>query len=265
MVSLPLIDEISVSGRTISEVRDDVTARIARFIRSPKVTLSMKNYLSNRVSVIGEVAKPGTYPLKRNGQLLTELLSEAGGRSDKASGRIILLPAPKRPSASEMALASVGVPQVPAASAVQSFGVEIDMDQLLGRVDHNPLLVPLLPGDTIVVPEMGNFEVDGEVIKPGSYKLASRTSAMGAVAAAGGFTYSADVHAVEVIRDVGGGKKAYVTVDLEEAGLRGGKDVRLRDGDIVRVPSQPGLFVRRQIVETLNGVFRGFGVQGQVR
>ena len=137
------------------------------------------------------------------------------------------------------------------------------LDDLLGRVDQRPILIPLMPGDTIVVPEMGSFEVDGEVNKPGSFKLASKTSTLGAVAAAGGFTYSASVNKVEVIRDVGAGRKASMVVDLEEVGLRGGNDVRLRDGDIIRVPSEPGRFVQRQIVEAVNGLFRGFS--GQVK
>jgi hypothetical protein len=52
-----------------------------------------------------------------------------------------------------------------------------------------------------------------------------------------------------------------VTLDLEEVGLRGAQDVRLRNGDLVRVPSEPGRFFKRQIVSTLNSIFNGFGVQ----
>jgi protein involved in polysaccharide export with SLBB domain len=142
-------------------------------------------------------------------------------------------------------------------------GIEIDLEDLVGQSGQRPLLVPLLPGDTIVVPEAGRYEVDGEVLHSGSFVLASRTSALGAIAAAGGFTYSADVKKVEVIRDIGAGKKAAVTLDLEEVGLRGGRDLRLRNGDVVRVPSEPGRFFRRQVVETLNGIFRGVGVNAQ--
>jgi protein involved in polysaccharide export with SLBB domain len=138
------------------------------------------------------------------------------------------------------------------------------MEDLLGTVDHRPLLVPLVPGDTIVVPEAGTYEVDGEVTTPGSYKLTGRTSVIGAIAAAKGFTYSADVNNVEVIRDVGAGRKALVALDLEEVGLRGGRDVRLRNGDLVRVPSHSSRFFKRQVVETINGIFNGFAVNKRV-
>jgi protein involved in polysaccharide export with SLBB domain len=134
----------------------------------------------------------------------------------------------------------------------------------MGTIDQRPLIIPLLPGDTVIVPEAGTYEVDGEVNSPGSYKLTSRTSAIGAIAAAKGFTYAAAVNSVEVIRDVGGGRKALITLDLEEVGLRGGKDVRLRHGDLVRVPSEPGRFFRRQIVNTINGLFNGVGVNQRI-
>jgi hypothetical protein len=192
---------------------------------------------------------------------LTEVLSDAGGRTPNASSRIILLPAPR---ITEHAVeASTAMPQVSFVStqdSADSFGIEVDIEELTGGVNQRPLLIPLLPGDTVIVPEAGTYEVDGEVTQPGSFKLTSRTSVIGAIAAARGLTYAAAVNNVEVIRDTGNGKKALITLDLEEVGLRGGQDVRLRSGDLVRVPSEPGRFFRRQIVQTINGLFNGVGV-----
>jgi protein involved in polysaccharide export with SLBB domain len=153
---------------------------------------------------------------------------------------------------------------VQASASEPASGIEVDMEDLLGTVDRRPVILPLVPGDTIVVPEAGTYEVDGEVTTPGSYKLTGRTSVIGAIAAAKGFTYSADVNNVEVIRDVGAGRKALVALDLEEVGLRGGRDIRLRNGDLVRVPSHSSRFFKRQVVETINGIFNGFGVNKRV-
>ena len=255
-VSLPLIGEAEVQGRDISSLRRHLAGRYAQYVRSPRVDVSIKNYQSNRISVIGEVQRPGMYPLRRNGQLITELLSEAGGKNQLASNRLILLPAPKVDQfhQQQVVLTSASAP------TGGGVGVEIEMEALLGKLDQQPLLIPLIAGDTIVVPEAGNFEVDGEVQKPGSFKLTSATSVIGAIAAAGGFSYSADVQKIEVIRDIGGGRKALATVDLEEVGLRGGKDIRLRAGDLVRVPSEPGRFFQRQVVESLNSLFNGVSV-----
>jgi polysaccharide export outer membrane protein len=255
-VSLPLIGEANVSGKDIQSAKLYLASRYAQYVKNPRVDVSVKNYHSNRISVIGEVQRPGMYPLRRNGQLLTELLSEAGGKNQLASNRIILLPAAKLGGYSQPQT----TPDPTLAAQDTGIGVEIEMEALLGKIDQRPLLVPLVAGDTVVVPEAGNFEVDGEVGTPGSFKLASSTSVISAIAAAGGLTYSADVTKVEVIRDIGGGRKALATLDLEEVGLRGGRDIRLRAGDLVRVPSEPGRFFRRQIVETLNTLFNGVTV-----
>ena len=256
IISLPLVGDADVKGRDITSVKKQLSGLYSRYIKSPRIDVAIKNYHSNRVSVIGEVQRPGMYPLRRNGQLITELISEAGGKNQLASNRLILLPAPRLDQ-----LAAPTLTQTTLSTAQPTgMGVEIEMESLLGRLDQRPILIPLVAGDTVVVPEAGNFEVDGEVQRPGSFKLTSSTSVIGAIAAAGGFTYSADVKKVEVIRDIGGGRKALATLDLEEVGLRGGRDIRLRAGDLVRVPSEPGLFFERQVVEALNSLFSGVSV-----
>jgi polysaccharide export outer membrane protein len=256
-LSLPLVGETDVKGRDVASLKKHLAGLYARYVRNPRIDVSIKTYHSNRVSVIGEVQRPGMYPLRRNGQLITELISEAGGKNQMASNRIILLPAPKMDYEPQVLHASI---PTTTASNDSGVGVEIDIEALLGRIDQRPLLIPLMAGDTVVVPEAGNYEVDGEVQTPGSFKLTSGTSVIGAIAAAGGFTYSANVKQVEVIRDIGGGRKALATLDLEEVGLRGGRDIRLRAGDLVRVPSEPGRFFQRQTVEALNSLFNGVSV-----
>ena len=260
-IGLPLIGRTVVAGKSLEEVQQDLARHYRRYIRSPQIQVSLKGQQAHRVSVMGEVAKPGLYPLQRQGVLLTEILAEAGGRTQGAGSRIILLPAPRLVEESSPPSQYVTLVQAP---PVENTGVEIDLETLTGQIDQRPLPVPLLPGDTIVVPEAGTYEVDGEIVAPGSYKLASRTSVMGAIAAAQGFTYSAAVNNVEVIRDTGGGRKALITLDLEQVGLRGGRDIRLRNGDLVRVPSEPNRFFKRQIVEAINGLFNGVSVNKRI-
>jgi hypothetical protein len=55
-----------------------------------------------------------------------------------------------------------------------------------------------------------------------------------------------------------------MTIDLEEIGLQGKRDIRLRNGDLVRVPSEPNRFFKRQIVESINGLFNGVGVSKRI-
>ena len=236
-ISLPLIGTVAVAGKSEGEVQDLLHERLSKFVRHPQVRIFIKEYNSHRVSVIGEVSKPGVYPLQRRNYSLVELISSAGGKTERASGRLVLIPAQT------------------ATTSQQANGIEIFFDDLIGSSEKPPLIVPLVANDTVLIPESGSVQVDGEVLKPGSVPLSSRMTLLGSIAASGGLTYSADVSRVELIRELGGGTKAIMPVDLEAIALRGEKDLRLRDGDVVRVPSEPSRFATRQVVESINKLF----------
>ncbi len=252
-ISLPLVGAVQAADKTVAELNTDLTIQFARFVRNPKVRVTVDRYSAHRVSVSGAVVKPGFYPIRTSGYLLTELLAEVGGTKDNAGNRLYLIPA-KSPQAAGA---------VPSKDNDGS-GVEIDLEELTGTLERPPLLIPLVAGDTVIVPEAGQFRVDGEVERPGSFPVSRRTSSLSAIAAAGGFTYAANVNEVEVIRDIGGGQKASLTVDLEKIAFQGSQDISLRDGDVVIVPSAAGRFRARQVVEAFRSIMRG-GVTGSIR
>jgi polysaccharide export outer membrane protein len=264
-ISLPLVGVVSVEGKPVEQVQRELTALFMKYIRHPKIRLTVNQYNSQRVSVVGAVVRPGLYPLKHVGYLLTELLAEVGGVKDNGGNRLYIIPA----QGNEAWAGAQSTGSAPGGATAQaprgrSAGVEIDLEELVGTLDRPPILLPLVAGDTVIIPEAGQFRVNGEVENPGSFPVSRRTSALAAVAAAGGFTYAANVNEVEVIRDIGGGKKASKTIDLEQVAFRGASDIGLRDGDVVLVPSAPGRFRARQVVEAFRSVFRG-GVTGSVR
>jgi polysaccharide export outer membrane protein len=251
-VSLPLVgDYVKVGGKTVPELRNHLRYLYRDYIVNPNIIITLKDIHSAQVSVTGAVAKPGVYPLRDSGMVVNDVLALAGGRTDRAGNRILVMPSPARAAVEGIGnTSSVGPRRA----------VEIWYEDLIGDVNSTPVILPVVHGDSIVVPEAGTYEVDGEVYKPGSYSLRKKTTAASAVASAGGFTYGAKVDEVEVIRDIGSGRKALIALNLEEIALKGKQDVRLRDGDIVRIPTASGRHFKRQIVETLNGVFRGVGV-----
>lgn len=260
-ISLPLVGTMMVAGLTEDDLQKELSKRLVKFMYDPQVHVFISEYSAHKVNVIGEVAKPGAYPLRRNDYSLVEILSEAGGKTQNAGGTIVLIPqqGAAHPENPEIASARAKLAGNPA----NAFGIEIYFDDLVGSVNSPPLSIPLRPGDTIVVPEAGKVQVDGEVKTPGSFPLSSRTTLLGSIASAGGLSYSAEVSKVEVIRELGSGKKALLSVDLEKIALKDGQDIRLRDGDIVRVPSAGGRFATRQIIEGINSLF-SFGVSGAV-
>lgn len=249
-IALPLMGTLEVEGLTEGELQQLVTTRLKTYMHNPQVTVRVSEYDAHRVFVIGEVAAPGTYPLTRQGYSLVELIAKAGGRTDTASGRILLLPAAENGGEQR---ASLG--DVPESGS----GIEILWDDVAGTTGRAPRIIPLLPGDTIIVPEAGTVEVDGDIERPGSYQLSSRMTVLGAIAAAGGLTYSSDAEVVEIIRETPSGAKALVRRDLQKLSSGEEEDIRLRDGDVVRVPSESGRFVLRQVTEIFERIFN-FGL-----
>jgi polysaccharide biosynthesis/export protein len=248
-VELPLLNEVDLVGLTDIQAREKLMSLYGRFLKKPDLTLTISEFIARRVSVIGEVNKPGEVAMKRQYYSLLELLSEAGGRTSRASARVTIIPGSLDAGSSGRSTdVSIGTPS--------SSAVDVDVDDLIGSGSKDPLALYIFPGDSVVVQEAGSVQVDGEVNSPGTYALTERTSILGAIAAAGGFTYASQLESVEVIRDIGNGQKVVRAFDVGDIALKGARDVRLRTGDVIRVPSAGGRFVTRQIVETINRVLR---------
>jgi len=94
-ISLPLVGDITASGLTPNQLQADIAKKLQSFIANPEVTVIVQEARSQYFTVVGEVAKPGSYPL---GQRLSVLdgLALAGGCKDfaKAKKAYVLRPKP---------------------------------------------------------------------------------------------------------------------------------------------------------------------------
>lgn len=77
-VSLPLINDVPVSGMTPSAIQVMLTTRLEPFIRNPKVTVSVMEIRSKLVYIMGQVARPGSVPILTP-MTVMQLLANAGG------------------------------------------------------------------------------------------------------------------------------------------------------------------------------------------
>lgn len=78
MITLPLLNDLKVTGMTTKELQDMLTERLKEFLKEPQVTVIVRQIRSRKVYLIGEVARPGTYQLN-NPKTVLQLLAEAGG------------------------------------------------------------------------------------------------------------------------------------------------------------------------------------------
>ena len=90
LISFPLIGKLRAEGRTVDDLADEITQRLsANYIQDPHVTVSIWEYLSQWVSVMGEVAQPGRYYMTGPMSLI-DALSQAGGLTEKAGKEIVV-------------------------------------------------------------------------------------------------------------------------------------------------------------------------------
>lgn len=87
-LNFPLIGDLDVSGKTIEQLRKEITTKLAKYVPDPVVTLSVKQSLGNKIYVLGKVNKPGDYIVIRNTDVM-QALSMAGGLNPFASANKI--------------------------------------------------------------------------------------------------------------------------------------------------------------------------------
>jgi polysaccharide biosynthesis/export protein len=82
-ISLPLVGEVQAAGRTPLQLEQDITARLQSFITDPQVTVIVQQINSEKFNILGEVTKPGAYPLMA-GTTIVDAIAIAGGLRDFA-------------------------------------------------------------------------------------------------------------------------------------------------------------------------------------
>jgi polysaccharide export outer membrane protein len=215
-ISYPLLGHVAVAGLPLSEV----AARLERLLERDyyvdvQLQVEVATYRSKPVTVLGEVARPGTYFL-RGPTTVTQVLAEAGGLGEKAG--------------SEVELRRIEVVDGRETQQVQT----LSADDLLSGDAESQLL--LRAGDVLTVPARQLYFISGEVARPGQYEISPGMTLMKAISQAGGI-----------------GKFASQRVELHREGAEGKEMLehdlsRIRKGKEPDVPIEPGdmIIVRRR-------------------
>ena len=90
-INFPLVGQIPAAGKSPSELERDIERRLnARFLKSAQVTITVKEYNSQRITVEGAVRSPGVFPW-RGGETLMQVIARSGGlNGDIASNDIVV-------------------------------------------------------------------------------------------------------------------------------------------------------------------------------
>lgn len=192
-ITFPYIGNVMVKGMTLGAIQEEIQKRLADgYMKYPVVAVSLKESLSRKFSVYGQVSKPGSYPIEDKLTVLKAISMAGGFTSPGSSGRVKVL-----------RLSDDGT---------RYKTIESDIASITeGSAKKANIIIQ--PGDTIMVYE-DKFFVYGEVMRPGVYPLENNTTVLKAVSTAGGFTSPGSSGRVEVLRLSDDGTK-YKIIDVD--------------------------------------------------
>lgn len=219
-ISMPYLEEVEVSGLTKRELEQRLVKLLAEgYFQNPQVTVFIREYKSNIVSIIGAVKNPGEYELI--GRLtLIDLISKAGGPTGEEMKEIIIFR--RLPDGNNTSL-------------------KISRDDLLDAGDPE-LNIPLQAGDVITLPidRVVHIFVTGEVRNPGMLEVKKSElpnyTLLKAIAQAGGFAERGSKSGVKIIRKDEEGREQTIRVNVKDIEKGKRPDIKLYEGDVVIVP-----------------------------
>jgi polysaccharide biosynthesis/export protein len=200
--TFPLIGHVKASGLTMATVENAIKQALADgFLKNPQVSVTMDEYRSQRVFVMGEVRAPGAYQLTGD-MTIIEALAKAGGTMQSAAEDVQIV----RPTRK-----STAGPVLP--GEAESTVLKVNMREIqAGQLSQN---LALKDGDTIVVGKAQAVYVFGQVRAPGAYPIDRGTTVLQALSLAGGVTDRGSTGRIKIVRTTDG-KKVEVKVKLTD-------------------------------------------------
>jgi polysaccharide export outer membrane protein len=211
-IYLPLIDYVHVADLSTDEAQGLIQKRLedGGFVRNPHVLISVDESISQTVTVMGEVSRPGPYPATGERHLF-DMISAAGGLTDKA-GRNVTIEHRENP------------------------GERVDLQLSSNLADDSKNNVDVFPGDTIIVSRAGIIYVVGDVSHPSGFMIEdTNLSVLKALALAGGSTRTSDLKKTKILRQTPNGIQE-IPINLKKVLYNQAPDVALMKGDVLFVP-----------------------------
>jgi polysaccharide biosynthesis/export protein len=205
VVSYPLLGSIRLGGLSVTAAEKLIAdgLKSGNFVRSPQVTMIVLQVRGSQASVLGQVNRPGRYPLELADMRMTDLLALAGGATGGGGDMVVLT----------------------GTRNGQPFRTEIDLPSVFaagGRAKD----VTIQNGDVLWIDRQPIVYIYGEVQRPGPMRLEREMTLMQALATGGGLTQRGTDKGIRVHRKGSEGKVEIVNPDMSE---------KLRDGDVVFV------------------------------
>jgi polysaccharide biosynthesis/export protein len=238
-VSLNFIGSVHVAGLTTNGAQDLIAKKLVAggFFAQPQVSVFTKEYATQGVSVLGEVQRPGVYPLL-GARRLFDVLSLAGGTTPKA-GKLVSITHRDHPDSPRSILLS-----------------NDSNEAAKGNID-------VFGGDTVLVSRAGVVYVVGDVRKPSGVTMENGTdmTVLQAIAMAEGTNSTAALNKAKLIRRTPTGPQE-LPLALKEMLASKAPDIHLQSEDIIFVPNSAAKSAGKRTVEAIIQTATGLAIYG---
>jgi polysaccharide export outer membrane protein len=175
----PLLGSVSLQGLTVTAAQDKLAKLLVDggFVVRPQVSVVVLQVKSSQVSVLGQVGRPGRYPIESGQVRVSEIIASAGGVLSTGSDTVTLV----------------------GARAGQTIQVEIDLPAILQKGDRERDVL-VAHGDILHVARAPNFFIYGEVQHPGAFRWERSLTLLQAMAQAGGLTLRGTERGIRIHR-----------------------------------------------------------------
>lgn len=197
-VTFPLVGQIGAAGQSTAQLERAIAQKLrdGGFVNRPQVNAVVLQFRALQVSVLGQVNKPGRYPLEQSKNRLTEVVALAGGVTPLAADLVTLVTTDNG----------------------KEKKITVDLPELLRSGDLSRDAV-IKNGDIIFVDRYPVFYIYGEVQRPGQYRLERGMTVMQALAVGGGLTLRGTERGLRISRRDRTGAVAAQDAKPEEAVL----------------------------------------------
>lgn len=204
-ITFPLIGTVNLRGLTTSQAERRIAdaLRDGNYVKQPQVSLQVSQVRGNQVSVLGQVGRPGRYPIETGELRLTDLLATAGGISPSGADIVTVVGTRN------------GKP----------FRAEVDLPRVFGPDRRNEDVL-LQNEDVVWVDRAPTIFIYGEVQRPGAQRLERGLTVLQTLATAGGLSARGTEKGIRLHRRGPDGK-----VQVIQPGM----DDPMRDGDVLYV------------------------------
>jgi polysaccharide biosynthesis/export protein len=184
-ISFPLIGAVDLGGLSIAAGEKKIADALQKggYIQKPQVNIVLLQIRGSQVAVLGQVAKPGRFPLETVNTRLSDVLAMAGGATPTGDDVVIIT----------------------GTRAGQTFRKQVDVPfiYLAGQSQDN---IVMQGGDTVYVARAPMFYIYGEVQRPGAFRVERGMTVMQALAQGGGPTARGSERRLRLHRTQDGGK-----------------------------------------------------------